>query len=121
MSVQPPCDGQNCPPYELFTEHCGDKVTAVVVMRSVGERFAAGQAVGDSIVAEDVRGFDRVRHWLDAVGMDFGQLIDVADDLGELVCHFRKLAFGELQPSEKGDFFDIRAREAHIEESQLPF
>ena len=66
-----------------FAEHGGHEITALVAMRGVGERFVARQACGDYVVAEDVRDFDGVGHRLDAVGIDFRQLIDVADDLGQ--------------------------------------
>jgi len=109
MSVQPRSNGSDCPSYDLVAEHGRDQVTALVTMWGVGQGLFARQAFGNRIIPKDVRKFDRVGHRLDALGIDFGQLIDVADDLGELGRHFRKLIIGELQPGEQGDLFDVRA------------
>lgn len=93
----------------LVAEDGGDEVAAVVVVGGVREGFFAGEAGRDLVGAEDVGHFDGVGHRGDAVGIHFRELVDVADDLGELRGHRSEFVLSEPQAAEEGDFFDVLA------------
>ena len=49
----------------------------------------------------------------DVVGIQFGQLLDIADDLPQLRGHHLQLLRRQPQASQQRNLFDLFAREAH--------
>jgi len=98
---------------DLFTEHRGNQITAIVVMRSIRQRFAAGQTRFAEIIAKHIGDFNRVRHGLDGFGIHLAELIDVADDLRELAGNCFELGIAEAQPRQECHLFNVGTRDTH--------
>src|SRR3954452_20698212 len=99
----------------LVAQHRRHQIAAFIAMRGIRKSLVARQACRDDIVAKNIRGLDRMSHRLDALGIDFSQLIDVAHDLSQLDRHSRKLIISELQPGEQGHLLNVLARNTHRE------
>lgn len=98
---------------QLLAENCRNEIAGFVAVRGVGEGGFAGEAGAWSVFDEDVGHIEGVRHGLDAVGVEFRKLLDVAENLAELRGHRVQVGVRESQPGEKGDFLDVGTGEGH--------
>ena len=80
-----------------IAQHRWHQVGLVVVTGRVGERLITRQTGADLVVGEDVVQLDRVCHRLDIVSVDFGELVDIGDDLGKLVGQRGEFVLAQLQ------------------------
>src|SRR5262245_21232512 len=75
----------------------GDAVEIAGALGGVGQRLVNGQGRRRLVGPEDVRDVQRMRQWLDALGIDLLQLGDVINDATELAGHGLGLGIGQFQ------------------------